>query len=234
MANKIQEKLKACVESLKTKKDISSLTAEELQTDIEKEFQSTLKITPEKWIELCKHKLLKFDIEDMSMQEESLKTITEKLADKIKNKQNEKDEKEGHFKLTVAIPSSEKARIAKLDTKEGLIAVKEIIIKQAADQGIPESKLDRPCKQITNINTKQSVQFPEDTKFIDSLSYVLLANIKGKDAFANEGIKKENKPEHKTPSTVEEMMDNLLGLNDIHADKKKTETELSGMGMQRN
>lgn len=233
MNNKLKPKLMECVNKIKSTEGIESKSHEEIFKLLKHELSSSLKLTPEKWNSLNEHKLLKFDLSGMSVEEETLDSMTKKMASKIKSQkqQEQSAEKTTSIKLVLTINNSFKNKITSMDREQGFETVKNEIIAQASRQGISLDMLEKPCSMLKNENSKLQLNMPSDTEFLKAITYVTYTDIMGKDAFENEKVDENDRPHYKEQSTVEEMMDDLLGVNDTKIKKEGSDASMQGPSM---
>ena len=216
MENELKTKLKNVFKEIKNIPDIEQKSIEEISELFKSKLSSSLEMTPERWKKLKNHKKLNFDLENMSVEEKSLDSFTEKFAKKIKKEKEEKiDAKESKYKFTITFNNSKKRHISSLERFDGIQAVRFEIIKQAQAQGITVEMLERPCNVFKNSLTKSQINFPENTKFIDAATTIAYLSIMGKDSFANADEKEDSKPSYRPKSSAEELMEDMLGKNDI-------------------
>lgn len=216
MENELKTKLKNVFKEIKNIPDIEQKSIEEISELFKSKLSSSLEMTPERWKKLKNHKKLNFDLENMSVEEKSLDSFTEKFAKKIKKEKEEKiDAKESKYKFTITFNNSKKRHISSLERFDGIQAVRFEIIKQAQAQGITVEMLERPCNVFKNSLTKSQINFPENTKFIDAATTIAYLSIMGKDPFENSSEKEDSKPNYSPKSSAEELMEDMLGKNDI-------------------
>lgn len=230
MANKLEEAIKTAYKNIKNTPSIESKSENEIYEEIKKVICKSANISEKQWNEISSNKELNINLEDMSIDETNLKKSIHKLAHIIQHKESvskESKNKSPKEKLTfkVYFDNSLKNEIVNMTKPEGVEVVKQHIITQATEQGIPLELLEKPQSKLTNELTLEQLTFPPDTKFIDGITHVMYENIMGRNAFEKEYEDPYKKPHYTEKSGVNKIIDDyILGKNDTHITTKDNES----------
>lgn len=234
MANKIKDSLKEALKKIKNTPNIESKSNEEIYNLLKTEICKSANISEEQWKEISSKNKIRVDVENMSLEDVSLDKSIRKLAHKIKQDEqvkqesSENDPKRKKIKFTINMDAAFKNKVVNMSKIEGIEAVKQEIISQAASQGLSSEMLERPCKTVSNANSKQQINLPDGTKFIDALAEITYDDIMGKDPFNKQQDEPDKKPVYEEEPGVGGLMNKVLGKNDTKVTSKDKDTTYQG------
>lgn len=228
MADKIKDSLRASYERVKNILEIESKSIGEIFNLLKAEFCKSANISDEKWEKLKSLKKSSINLDEMAVEETTLEKTIKKLAKNIKEKNNEKEEnseednKKPRRNFVIKWSNSFIKNLTNMPREEGIEAVKQEITSQLKGQGVTDEWLQKPCKTITNGDSKKQIHFPEGTTFIDAFSYVMYESLTKNDPlFESIQDPKSKKSNEQENTTGEELEDDLLDPNKKGTFKKE-------------
>jgi len=176
---KFQEKVNVMKQSL----EIEDLTPEQVSADLKSELADLLGTSADKLKKIKTSKLkFKINVNDMSIEETTLASTVEKIANNLKES-SEKEKSKKLSEITLTISKEFKDQVKQQGFEEGQYMVRQEIVRQAAEQGFSEEILNTPCTHLTHSISSKTFMLIDNSSFLDGLTQAIHSSIRGKDVF---------------------------------------------------